>query len=176
MQARAQPITPFAYPTLREAAAMVGVAAPTLSRLPDLRYIQAGGRDHRVPSDEVLRLTQHFRRRSLEEVAFQLIAYCKEHAPGAESAVTAEVDAHLSRSYQATPEASLEEFLRDARRLLPASLFNQVARAALADDITETRRRAAAASTKPKVSRGRKSAASSKSSQSAPKRRVKQPA
>jgi hypothetical protein len=175
MEARGQAMTPFAYPSLREAAAMLGVAAPTLSRLPDLRYIRAGGRDHRIPAGEVLRLTQHFRRRSLEEVAFQLIDYSKTHALGMESAVTAEVDEYLSQSYRATPEASLEQFLRDARKLLPASLFNQVARAALADDINETKRRAAA-STKPKVSRGRKPVASSKSSRNVTKKRVRQPA
>jgi hypothetical protein len=174
MAARVQVITPFAYPTLRDAAVMVGVTAPTLSRLPDLHYIQAGGRDHRVPANEVLRLTQHFRRRSLEEVAFQLIAYCKEHAPAAESAVTAQVDEELSRSYQESPEPSLEDFLRDARKLLPPSLFNQVARAALADDIKETRRRAGTASPKPKVSR--KAVASNKSSRNVSKKRVRQPA
>lgn len=176
MEARGQAVTPFAYPTLREAATMLGVAAPTLSRLPDLKYIRAGGRDHRIPAGEVLRLTQHFRRRSLEEVAFQLIDYSKAHALGMESAVTAEVDEYLSQSYRATPEGSLEQFLRDARRLLPPGLFSQVATAALAEDIRETKHRSPTASPKPKVSRGRKPAALNKSSRDAPKKRVRQPA
>lgn len=176
MEARGQAVTPVAYPTLRQAATMLGVAAPTLSRLPDLKYIRAGGRDHRIPAGEVLRLTQHFRRRSLEEVAFQLIDYSKTHTLGMESAVTAEVDEYLSQSYRATPEGSLEQFLRDARKLLSPGLFSQVARAALAEDIRETRHRAATASSKPTVSRGRKPAASNKSSRNVSKKRVKQPA
>jgi hypothetical protein len=91
----------MAYPTLTDAAEMVGMAPPTLSRLPELVYIHAGGRDHRIPAGEVLRLTRYFRRRSIEDVAFDLVAYCDVHAPEVAETVAAEVDAAVATFYQA---------------------------------------------------------------------------
>lgn len=132
--ARTETITALAYPTLREAATMLSVAPSTLSRQRSIEYIPAGGRDHRIPVTEVLRLTQHFRRRSIDEVAFELLAYCRTHVPAMERAVTTEIDASVAAVYAATPAPSIERFLRDARRLLPDGLFGQVAQAVLADE------------------------------------------
>jgi hypothetical protein len=174
MEALHERITPFAYPNLTEAAGMVGVKPSVLSRRPDLAFI-AAGREHRTPAVEVLRLTQYFRRRSVEEVAFQLVAYCQTHAPQAADAVSTEVDEAVAAIYQAVPDPSVERFLREARRLLPSGLFGEVARAVLADE-----RPAAAAVTshkppQPEIRR-RKAAAPGTTARTASKRPARQPA
>jgi hypothetical protein len=133
MDARVPWVTPLAYPTLTGAAEMVGVAPPTLSRLSDLVYIRAGGRDHRIPAAEVLRLARHFQRRSIDEVAFDLVAYCEAHAPNLTEAVAAEVDEAVATFYQTASKPSMEAFLRDARRFLPSGLFIQVAKSVSTD-------------------------------------------
>lgn len=125
---------PVAYPTLRDAAAILAVAPSTLSRQRDLAYVPAGGRDHRIPAAEVIRLAQHFRRRSLDEVAYELVDYCETHAPAMSAAVDAEVDGAVAAAYASAPAPSVEGFLREARRLLPDHLFSQVAKAALATE------------------------------------------
>jgi hypothetical protein len=133
----AQSVTAVAYPTLSEAATMVGVRPATLSRLPDLEYIKAGGRDHRIPAVEVIRLAQHYRRRSIDEVAFDLVAYTQAHAPAVEAAVATEVDEAVAAMYRGTPNPSTEAFLRDARRYLPNRLFRQVAEAIFSEETTQ---------------------------------------
>ncbi len=156
---RAQSVTAVAYPTLSEAATMVGVRPATLSRLPDLEYIKAGGRDHRIPPAEVIRLAQHFRRRSIDEVAFDLVEYCQAHAPAAEGAVAMDVDEAVTAIYRAAPKPSIEAFLRDARRYLPSSLFSQVAKAVFGDAAKEpTKAATGRKAAKPKLNR-RKAAA-----------------
>lgn len=95
-------------------------------------YIKAGGRDHRIPAAEVIRLAQ--RRRSIDEVAFDLVAYCQAHAPAVEGAVAAEVDEAVAAIYQSAPKPSIEAFLRDARRYLPSGLFSQVAKAVFGEE------------------------------------------
>jgi hypothetical protein len=168
----AQGITPFAYPNLTQAAAMLGVKPPVLSRRPKLDFIRAG-REHRIPAAEVLRLTQYFRRRSVDEVAFDLVVYCQAHAPQAEEIVAAEVDETVAAIYRAVPEPSVEQFLRDARRFLPSGLFGQVARAVMADEIAPARTLVNGAP-KTKVSR-RKAAAPGTSVRNASKRRPRDP-
>jgi hypothetical protein len=167
-------VLPVAYPTLREAAAMIGVTPPTLSRLPDLRFLAAGGRDHRVPAAEILRLTRHFGRRSLDEVAFQLVDYCKAHAPRDMAAVEAEVDETTSALYRAATPPSIDTFLRDAQRLLPKPLLEQVIQATRghppeASGAHSPRRTAATVSRKAAAAAGSKPRTSSK-------RNVRQPA
>jgi hypothetical protein len=171
---QAQSVTAVAYPTLSEGAAMVGVKPATLSRLRDLDYIKAGGRDHRIPAAEVIRLAQHFQRRSVDEVAFDLVAYCKAHAPDLEGAVAAEVDEAVAAIYQAAPKPSVEAFLRDARRHLPSDLFRQVAEAVFGEEAkgpakVATGRKAA----KPKVNR-RKVAAQGNSAPKSSKRKERE--
>jgi hypothetical protein len=153
---------------------MIGVTPPTLSRLPDLRFLTAGGRDHRVPAAEVLRLTRHFGRRSLDEVAFQLVDYCQEHAPRDVDAVAAEVDETTSALYRAARPPSIDTFLREAERLLPKSLLEQVIRAARQHTPEESGARSAR-HTAARVSPKSASAASSKRRTSS-KRKVRQPA
>jgi hypothetical protein len=173
MATRSPAVTPLAYPNLRQAAAMLAVEPSVLSRQRDLEYIRAG-REHRVPAGEVLRLAQYFRRRSLEEVAFELVAYCQAHAPAMEGAITAEVDKAVVRLYKASPAPSAARFLRDARQLLPTALFSQVANAVLADDITATKGRRSPEPTRPSVTR--RAAASGRSNRTASKGKARQPA
>jgi hypothetical protein len=45
-----------AYPTLTEAAGLLGVSASTLSRRSDLEFERMGERDKRLPAGEVMRL------------------------------------------------------------------------------------------------------------------------
>jgi hypothetical protein len=172
---KAPAVTPIAYPTLTEAAAMVGVKPPTLSRLPDLKYIPAGGRDHRIPAAEVLRLAEHFGRRSIDEVGFDLVAYCHAQAPEMEEAVTAEVDNTVAAFYRAAPAPSIEAFLRDARRFLPSELFSEVAQTVLAEGVKELSETAVHVPTK-RVVKGRRkvAAAASKSSRTSSKQRARE--
>ncbi len=174
MEAGPPSVTSMAYPTLTDAAAIVGVAPPTLSRLPDLVYIRAGGRDHRIPATEVLRLARHFRRRSIDEVAFDLVAYCEAHAPELAEAVAAEVDATVATLYQAASKPSIEMFLRDARRFLPNGLFSQVAKA-VSTDVEAPRTAAPRAATKPMVSRHPRAAARGSEALKPSKRKVREP-
>ena len=174
MEAHPPSVTPVAYPTMTDAAEMVGVSPPTLSRLSDLVYIRAGGRDHRIPAAEVLRLTRHFQRRSIDEVAFDLVAFCEAHAPEVAEAVAAEVDAAVATFYQAASKPSIETFLRDARRFLPSGLFSQVAKAVSTDvdaPKTVTRR----GPTKSTVSRRPRVAARGSKALKPSKRKVREP-
>jgi hypothetical protein len=174
VEARPPSVTPVAYPTLTDAAEMVGVAPPTLSRLPDLVYIRAGGRDHRIPATEVLRLTRHFRRRSIDEVAFDLVAYSEAHAPELAEAVAAEVDAAVATLYRAAEKPSIEAFLRDARRFLPSGLFSQVAKA-ISADVEAPRTAAPRAATRPTVSRRPRAAARGSKGRKPSKRKAREP-
>jgi hypothetical protein len=174
VEGRPPSVTPVAYPTLTDAAEMVGVTPPTLSRLSDLVYIRAGGRDHRIPAAEVLRLAHHFRRRSIDEVAFDLVAYCEAHAPDLAEAVAAEVDAAVATFYQAASKPSIAGFLRDARRFLPSGLFSQVAKAVSAD-VEAPRTATPRAAIRPTVTRRPGAAARGSKGLKPSKRKVREP-
>ena len=105
---------------------MLGVSTATLSRRSDLAYIEAGDRDHRVPAAEVVRLAGHYKRRAVDEVAYDLVAYARRHARAYEQLVGDEVDHAVEGLYRAAGAPSTEAFLRDARRLLPGRLYQQV--------------------------------------------------
>jgi len=174
VEVRAPAVTPVAYPTLTDTAEMVGVSPPTLSRLSDLVYIRAGGRDHRIPAAEVLRLARHFQRRPIDEVAFDLVAYCEAHAPEVAEAVAAEVDAAVATFYQAASKPSIAAFLRDARRFLPSELFSQVAKA-VSTDVEAPKTLTALAPTKSKVSGRPRMAARGSKALKPSKRKVREP-
>jgi hypothetical protein len=74
-------ISLLAYPTLTEAARLLGVSASTLSRRNDVVCERMGERDKRVPAGEVLRLAVVYRKRSLGEVAADLIGRARERSP-----------------------------------------------------------------------------------------------
>lgn len=114
------------YPTLTEAAGMLGVSGSTLSRRVDLRAERMGERDRRIPAAEVMRLAVVYRKRALNEVAADLIDYAHEHAP----AHTGEVDEQVQRFFgvRGAPAVSGDAFLAEAKRTLPAELYAEVVR------------------------------------------------
>jgi hypothetical protein len=119
-------ISLLAYPTLSEAARLLGVSASTLSRRDDLECERMGERDKRVPAGEVMRLAAVYRKRSLGEVAAGLIARARERAPEHVEHVREEVERFFEQSEHAG--LSAEEFLVEAERALPADLYEQVRR------------------------------------------------
>lgn len=120
-----------AYPTLRAAAKFLGVAPSTLSRRSDLRSLRRGERDFVLTPGEVMRLAVIYRKRSLNEVAADLIKHAAqfgtEEADRTEDAVEAFFDARAQSE-------SVEEFLLQARRHLAAELYAEVERTVRAGD------------------------------------------
>src|ERR1022692_335145 len=91
-------ISLFAYPTLTEAALLLGVSASTLSRRDDLVCERMGDRDKRVPAGEVMRLAAVYRKRSLGEVAADLIGRVQERSPEHAEHVRDEVERFFEQS------------------------------------------------------------------------------
>jgi hypothetical protein len=114
----------WAYPNIRAAAALIGVAASTISRRGDLRYLERGDRDKVLAPAEVMRLASIYMQRSLNDVAQELIEGVASRDAGAAAEVTEEVERFFEESRE-TPEKR-ERFLAEARRLLPADLYGQV--------------------------------------------------
>lgn len=116
-----------AYPTLRQAARMIGVHASSLSRreLP----VEHAGREARLAPRLVLELAAHYRRRDEYEVGGALVDHALAHAPDH----VAEVEAEIERYFEETGDrdAALDTggFLEEARRRLPPALYAQVERA-----------------------------------------------
>jgi hypothetical protein len=117
-------ISLLAYPTLSEAARLLGVSASTLSRRDDLACERMGERDKRVAAAEVMRLAAVYRKRSLGEVATGLIARTRERVPEHAEHVREEVERFFEQSEPAG--LSAREFLAEAERALPADLYEQV--------------------------------------------------
>jgi hypothetical protein len=114
-----------AWPPLRQAARMIGVAASSLSRRPDLTC-ERRGREQRVSPAEVLRLARYYKRRPLGKVASELLDFAYEHAPDQAAVVDQEIELTLG------PDSSTlepEQFLLAAQRGLPPSLYAEVERA-----------------------------------------------
>lgn len=86
-----------AYPSMRAAAEMVGVAASTLQRRSDITSIPCG-RERRLSPTTVLQLTAHYQNRSVLEAAHDLVAYAHAHAPNLVEVIESEVDEFL-RAY-----------------------------------------------------------------------------
>jgi hypothetical protein len=116
----------IAYPTLTEAAGLLGVSASTLSRRSDLEFERMGERDKRLPAGEVMRLAGVYRKRSLGEVAAELIAYARQHCASHAEDVQEQIELHFEQT--PAPMLSGSGFLAEARRALPAELYEEVAR------------------------------------------------
>ena len=113
-----------AYPNIRAAAKIIDVSASTLSRRADLVAERRGERDRVLPATEVLRLAAVYRKRSLNDVAQDLINHAAETSPEEAARVEEEVEAFFED--RVISEDRRDEFLALARRLLPASLYKQV--------------------------------------------------
>jgi hypothetical protein len=113
-----------AYPNIRAAAALIGISASTLSRREDLLAEHRGERDRVLPAAEVLRLAAIYRKRSLNDVAQDLIDHVRAESPDEAARVEEEVEAFFEG--RTISENRRDEFLLLARRLLPASLYKEV--------------------------------------------------
>jgi hypothetical protein len=70
------------YPSMNQAAKMLGVATSTLSRRPDVVTEARGDRDLVLRPAEVLRLGRIYRKRSINETAAELVALAEQHGAG----------------------------------------------------------------------------------------------
>ncbi|MGI8559060.1 MAG: hypothetical protein ACR2ND_12275 [Solirubrobacteraceae bacterium] len=122
-----------AHPNISKAAEMLGVAASTLSRRADLAREERGERDVVLAPGEVLRLGAIYRRRSLNDLAQNLIDHAEAVSVDEKVRVEAEVESFFE---QDTLFAEQEELLRLARRRLPPALVEQI-EASLARDAPE---------------------------------------
>lgn len=125
-------ISLLAYPTLTEAAGLLGVSASTLSRREDLLCERMGERDKRVPVGEVMRLAVVYRKRSLGEVAADLISRAQEQSPRDAEHVQEGIERFFEQSE--APVLPNSAFLVEAKRALPAELYEQVRRVYEASD------------------------------------------
>jgi hypothetical protein len=119
-------ISLLAYPTLTEAARLLGVSASTLSRRDDLVVERMGERDKRIPAGEVMRLASVYRKRSLGEVAASLIGRARESSPQYAEHVQEEVERFFEQKEPLV--LSNGAFLAEAELALPADLYEQVRR------------------------------------------------
>ena len=116
----------IAYPTLTQTAKLLGVSTSTLSRRNDVAVELMGARDKRVPAAEVLRLAAIYRKRSINEIAYDLIEYAREHAPAYASAVEEEVERFFEQL--PPPVLSARDFLADLKLAVPDEVYRQLER------------------------------------------------
>lgn len=115
-----------AYPTLRQAAKMIGVTTSSLSRRP-LDFEQTG-REKRLPPTTVLELAAYYRKRDEYEVGGALVDYALEHAEEFVPQVEAEVDGYLRATADRDAPLDSDRFLAEARRSLPDDVYETVER------------------------------------------------
>ena len=114
----------LAYPTLTESARLLSVSASTLSRRGDLECERMGERDKRISAREVMRLAAIYRKRSLGEVAADLVARAQQGSPAYAEHVEEEIERFFEDRSSSIPVES--GFLEEAKRALPADLYEQV--------------------------------------------------
>lgn len=113
-----------AHPNIRTAAEFLDVSSSTLSRRKDLATQARGDRDRVLSPTEVLRLAVIYRKRSLNDIAQDLI----DHARRASVTEATRVEEEVERFFEerAVSDERREEFLAVARQLLPASLYTEI--------------------------------------------------
>jgi hypothetical protein len=111
------------YPNIRAAAEILGVSASTLSRRQDLVSERRGERDLVLAPAEVLRLAAVYRKRSLNDVAQDLLEHAGASGPDEQRRVEEEIEAFFEAN---TISSQRQELLRLARRMLPPELREQV--------------------------------------------------
>lgn len=116
----------LAYPSQREAAAMLDVSESTLSRS-EAPAITVGSRGRRYRPSAILAEAAKHKRRSLNEVAAELIRYANEREPERAVEVRREVEEFFEERQR--PPVDAERFLKEARQTLPPRLYAQVKRA-----------------------------------------------
>lgn len=113
-----------AFPNIRAAALMLSVAPSTLSRREDLQSERRGERDRVLPPTEVLRLAAIYRKRSLNDVAQDLVEHARQSSADDASKVQEEVEAFFEE--RGGSDEAREEVLERARQLLPPELYEKV--------------------------------------------------
>jgi hypothetical protein len=118
--------TVLAYPTQREAARMLGISESTLSRS-KLDGIRAGARAVHYRPTVILTEAAKHKRRSLNEVAADLLRYARDNAAGSVDHVQGEIEDFFATRQR--PPVDGDRFLAEAERTLPRRLYEQVKRA-----------------------------------------------
>jgi hypothetical protein len=113
-----------AYPNIRTAAKLLDVAASTLSRRADVQSQARGERDRVLLAGEVLRLASIFRRRSINDVAQDLLDYADRHAPQETERVAEEIEQYFEDA--ALGDGSGEQLLTLAHRMLSPALCKKI--------------------------------------------------
>ena len=114
-----------AHLTLSATAKLIGVATTTLSRRADCQPQARGARDLVLSPAEVMRFAAIYRKRSLNEVAAELISRAAALSAEDGERVEAAVEAFFAGQSQ---KESAAEFLAQARRHLPDELYAKVKR------------------------------------------------
>lgn len=118
---------PAAFPTLSEAAELIGVDKSTVSRA-DIAVVQAGPNKRILPGP-LLTLALDKRKRAVTEVAAALISYTRTHAPAEVEAVEREIEEFFAALRgNAAPAVSRAAFLDEARRFLSDAEFERLER------------------------------------------------
>lgn len=115
------------YPTLSAAAKMLGISTSTLSRREDLQTEARGDRDKVVRPAELMRVAVVYRKRSLNEVAADLLAHARKHAPDTVEAIDEEIESFVEQLEQ--PNTEVDQLLELAERHLPSKVVAEIRRA-----------------------------------------------
>jgi hypothetical protein len=113
-----------AYPNIKAAARILGVSASTLSRRQDLASEHRGERDVVLRPAEVLRLATIYRKRSLNDVAQDLLEQARVAGPEEGRRAEEEIEAFFEARVASADQH--EQLLMLARCLLPADLCAQI--------------------------------------------------
>jgi hypothetical protein len=116
------------YPSQREAASMLRVSASALSRFDQVESVQVGGRGKHYSPAAVLVAGTFYKKRSLNEIAAELMDYARQHGSDeAMASAKSEIDDFFVNRTADPVDRDL--FLRQARRSLPGPLYREVKRA-----------------------------------------------
>lgn len=121
----------LAYPNLRTVARILDVAPSTLTRRQDLQIQRRGDRDQVLAAGEVMRLAAIYRKRSLNDVAADLIDLAVE--VGADEGRQIEEEVEVFFEGRAVSEEEVSSFLATAQRILPQELSAKIEAALKAD-------------------------------------------
>jgi hypothetical protein len=114
------------YPNLSEAARILGISTATLSRRKDLKREQRGERDQVLGAGEVLRLATIYRKRSLNDVAQDLLDLAGRSGGEERRVVEEQIEQFFED--RGLGSEDLEVFIATARRVLPQELYSEVER------------------------------------------------
>ncbi len=121
------------WPSLSQAARYLGVDKATLSRRRDLERERVGPQQVRLSPATVMRLAREYRKRVVDEVAFDLVEHARQRVPDQTAAVEEEIDGVLATTSPVQP-GELTTFLAMAETYLPRDLYRLVSAAVSQED------------------------------------------